>query len=70
MRDMLCVGRLNGARGAIAYSWFDLTREVAGRDIPGRERCLDDLRRVLAMLAQQGWPQDRPRLPYESATSW
>lgn len=70
MREMLCVGWLNGARGAIAYSWFDLTRDIPGRDIPGRQRCLDDLRRVLTMLAQRGWPADRSRLPYETASSW
>jgi len=70
MRDVLSIASQNGARGAIAYSWFDLTKNISGRDIPGRERCLSDLRRVFTMLSGRGWPAHRSRLPYENSSDW
>lgn len=70
MRDMLVTGWRNGATGAIAYSWFDLAKEIDGRDVPGRERCLHELGNVLSRLSRDGWPSDRTRLPYEASSSW
>lgn len=70
MRDMLAAGGRNGAQGAIAYSWFDLAKEIDGRDVPGRERCLHELGNILSRLASDGWPEDRTRLPYETSSAW
>jgi hypothetical protein len=70
MRDMLSIAAQGGAQGAIAYSWFDLTKSIPGRDIPGREHCLGDLRRVLRLLSSRGWPVNRDRLPHEIASDW
>jgi hypothetical protein len=57
MREMLFASRLHGAQGALAYSWFDLTRtDLPGRDVPGRAQCLADLRQVLLEMDETGWP--------------
>jgi len=70
MRDTLHIAADNGASGAIAYSWFDLTRNIAGRDLPGRDRCLSDLRRVLKLLSSRGWPAGNGSLPFENTSNW
>jgi hypothetical protein len=57
MQAMLFASRLHGAQGAIAYSWFDLTRtDLPGRDVPGRTQCLANLRQVLVQMDKGGWP--------------
>lgn len=56
MDAMLCAAHLNGATGAVAYSWFDLTGTEAAQQVPGREAALDDTKLVLTALGHTGWP--------------
>ena len=68
MEEMLFAARLQGAQGALAYSWFDLTRtDLPGREVPGRLECLADVRSVLSQLSATGWPV--PELPEPAAGS-
>jgi hypothetical protein len=62
MHSMLYSAWDNGARGAIAYSWFDVARgDLPGATVPGRERALRNLQRVLSTLSQPDWPRcDQP----------
>ncbi len=61
MDEMLFAARLEGAQGALAYSWFDLTRtDLPGRDIPGRTKCLADVRALLKHMGEAGWPVPEP----------
>jgi hypothetical protein len=57
MEAMLCAAHLNGATGAVAYSWFDLTGSEPGQSVPGRDVALDDTKQVLAALSKAGWPE-------------
>ncbi|MBN2080995.1 hypothetical protein JW859_02185 [bacterium] len=70
MRTMLVSAWRNGADGAVAYSWFDLTKDIPGHNVPGREACLADLREVLSCLGRWGWPEDKSSLPYQAITRW
>lgn len=62
MHSMLYSAWDNGARGAIAYSWFDVARgDLPGAAVPGRERALRNLQRVLSTISQPDWPRcDQP----------
>jgi hypothetical protein len=57
MEAMLCAAHLNGATGAVAYSWFDLTGSEPSQQVPGRDAALDDTMQVLTALGKSGWPQ-------------
>lgn len=56
MAGMLGAAAQSGATGAVAYSWFDLAKDLPNHDVPGRAPALDNLAAVLGSLSRDGWP--------------
>jgi hypothetical protein len=57
MYSMLYTAWEAGARGAIAYSWFDLAdHDVPGSKVKGRDQCLRTLKRMLLNVSDPAWP--------------
>jgi hypothetical protein len=57
MYSMLFSAWEAGARGAVAYSWFDLADDdLPGSRVKGRDQCLRSLKRMLENVSDPAWP--------------